>query len=88
MRSLWNKVASSLSGDGSLPVRGDCDCQRQGGRELELDGMVNISESLINVVIGNKPKVLTGLNQKVRGQVQVVLDRLPQMLCHRRRGET
>jgi len=50
--------------------------------------MVNTSESLINVVIGNKPKVLTGLNQKVRGQVQVVLDRLPQMLGHRRRGET
>ena len=46
-------------------MRGDCDCQHQGGRELELDGMVNKRESLINVVIGNKPKVLTGLNQKV-----------------------
>ena len=29
--------------------------------------MGNISELLINVVILNKPKVLLGLNQKVRG---------------------
>ena len=28
----------------------------------------NVSESLINVVKLNKPKVLTGLNQKVRGK--------------------
>ncbi len=32
--------------------------------------MVNESKSLINAVIGNKPKMLTGLNQKVSGQVQ------------------
>ena len=32
--------------------------------------MVNICESLINVVINDKPKMLTGLNQKVSGQVQ------------------
>ncbi len=33
-------------------------------------GMGNICELLINVVIRNKPKVLTGLNQKVRGMVR------------------
>ena len=34
------------------------------------DGMGNIRELLINVVILNKPKVLLGLNQKVRGMVR------------------
>ena len=32
--------------------------------------MANPGELLINVVRSNKPKALTGLNQKVRGQVQ------------------
>jgi hypothetical protein len=32
-----------------------------------LSGMVNTCESLINVVTENKPKMLTGLDQKVRG---------------------
>ena len=32
--------------------------------------MGNISELLVNVVILNKPKVLIGLNQKVRGMVR------------------
>src|SRR5208283_3561620 len=32
--------------------------------------MANSSELLINVVRSSKPKALTGLNQKVRGQVQ------------------
>jgi hypothetical protein len=35
------------------------------------EGMGNICELLINVVKWNKPKVLTGLNQKVRGTVRV-----------------
>lgn len=30
---------------------------------------VNTCELLINTVIGNRPKMLTGLNQKVRGPV-------------------
>jgi len=42
-----------------------------------LDGKVNIGESLINVVKISKPKVLVGLNQKVRGQEQVLIDHLP-----------
>ena len=36
-------------------------------------------ELLINVVIRNKPKMLTGLNQKVSGQVQGLALPLPQM---------
>ncbi len=31
--------------------------------------MTNVSELLINVVRINKPKMLTGLNQKVRGRL-------------------
>ena len=47
----------------------------------------NTCESLINVVTENKPKMLTGLDQKVRGQVQVLLTHLTQTTRHRRRGE-
>ena len=50
--------------------------------------MVNRCELLINVVITNKPKVLIGLNQKVRGQVQVFSDHLSQSLYHRQKGKT
>jgi hypothetical protein len=32
--------------------------------------MVNLGKVLIKAVTGNKPKMLSGLNQKVRGQVQ------------------
>ncbi len=39
-------------------------------RGAKNDGMGNISELLVNVVILNKPKVLLGLNQKVRGMVR------------------
>ena len=35
--------------------------------------MANTCELLINVVRTNKPKMLTGLNQKVRGRVQGLL---------------
>lgn len=34
--------------------------------------MANVSEHLIKTVIHNKPKMLTGLNQKVSGQVWVL----------------
>ena len=50
--------------------------------------MVNISESLINVVTENKPKMLIGLDQKVDGQVQVFFAHLSQSLHHRQIGET
>ena len=36
------------------------------------DGMRNICELLINVVNDDRPKVLTGLDQKVRGMVGTV----------------
>ena len=36
---------------------------------LELSSMVNESELPINVVMHDKPKMLTGLNQKVSSQV-------------------
>jgi hypothetical protein len=55
---------------------------------LGLNGMVNKSELLINVVKANKPKMLTGLDQKVRGQVQGFQFPLSQMKNHRRTGRT
>ena len=36
------------------------------------DGMRNISELLINVVIFDRPKMLTGLGQKARGMDRVI----------------
>ena len=50
--------------------------------------MVNIGESLINVVTENKPKMLIGLDQKVNGQVQVLFAHLSQSLHHRQIAET
>jgi hypothetical protein len=50
--------------------------------------MVNPGEPLLNVVNENKPKRLIGLDQKVRGQVQVFLTHLTQMVHPRRRGGT
>jgi len=44
------------------------DCQHQGGRGPAVRGKVNPGEVLIKVVIRNKPKMLSGLNQKVRGR--------------------
>jgi len=50
--------------------------------------MVNIGESLINVVTENKPRMLTGLDQKVNGQAQVFFAHLSQLLHHRQIGGT
>lgn len=36
------------------------------------DGMRNVCELLINVVIFDRPKMLTGLDQKVRGNRVVI----------------
>ena len=69
VRSSRDNVTSPLSGgrssregDRRLPAS-----RRSGAR---VDGMANSGELLINVARSNKPKALTGLNQKVRGQVQ------------------
>jgi hypothetical protein len=50
--------------------------------------MVKTSEPLLNVVTENQPKVLTGWSQKARGQDQVLLTHLAQMMHPRRRGGT
>ena len=54
--------------------------------------MVNSGEAAINVVTNDKParrrKMLTGLDQKVRGQVQGLIVLLAQMAHHRRRAAT
>jgi len=57
--------------------------------------MVKRTEPLLNVVNENKPKVLRcfqkkhiGLSQKARGQDQMLLTHLAQMMHPRRRGGT
>ena len=55
---------------------------------LELSGMVNESELLINVVMHSKPKMLRGLNQKVCSQVQRLNGFLTEMMRYRRKGRT
>ncbi len=87
VRSLWDNVASSRA-DGSFIARSGYDGQHRGRRELGWCGRVNGRESLINAVINDQPKVLRGWGQKARGQVQVLLTHLTQMVHHRRRGET
>ena len=47
-------------------------------------GTTNICELLLNVVSFNKPNVLTGLNQKVRGE-EWFLNTGPSWTEHRRR---
>ena len=47
-----------------ITVRGDDDCQPQGGREPGSNGRVNTSEPLLNVVNRNKPKRLIRLGPK------------------------
>jgi hypothetical protein len=87
VRSLWNNVASSLK-DGNGAVRQSCDCQHQGGQELGSSGMVSIRELPLNLVIDDKPKMLTGLSQKASGQDQGFNGSLTQMLHHRGKGST
>ena len=42
--------------------------------------MSNVCELLINVVNNDKPKVLTGLDQKVRGMVKALYNRFRQSM--------
>lgn len=55
---------------GNQSVRRDCDYKHQCSSGARADGMTNTCKLLINVVIRNKPKMLRGLNQKVRGSVR------------------
>jgi hypothetical protein len=64
-------------------ARRSSDYQHQGSQVLGSNGMVNKRESLINIVSTNKPKMLIGLSQKARGQVQMLRFHLPQMKRHR-----
>src|SRR5256885_15413721 len=68
VRSSWDNVTSPSGGRISHEgIRRLLTSRRSGAR---VDGRANSGELLINVVRTNKPKALTGLNQKVRGQVQ------------------
>jgi hypothetical protein len=49
----------------SRTVRERCNREHHDGWRARVDGMANRCEPLINVVISNKPKMLTGLDQKV-----------------------
>ena len=75
-----------MDGHGSVSRRGDS--QHQGGRERGWHGKVNSSEGLINVVMLDKRKMLTRLNQKVRDQEPVFKRHRSQMASPRRRDET
>ena len=50
--------------------------------------MVNSGEAVLNVVSVNKPMMLSGLDQKVSGQVPGLIRPLAQMLHHRRKAAT
>jgi len=68
VRSSWDNVTSPSGGRIAREgIRRLPTPTRSGAR---VDGMANPGELPINVVRSNKPKALTGLNQKVRGQVQ------------------
>jgi len=64
------------------------DCQHHGGRGPAVRGMVKLTEVLLKAVSTDKPKMLSGLNQKVRGQVQGLEDPLSRMSHHRPIGTT
>src|SRR5271157_5877966 len=68
VRSSWDNVSSPSGGRISREGFRRLPTPRRSGARV--DGMANSGELLINVVRSNKPKALTGLNQKVRGQVQ------------------
>ena len=50
--------------------------------------MVNSGEAVLNVVSVNKPMMLSGLDQKVSGQVPGLMRPLAQMKHHRRKAAT
>jgi hypothetical protein len=69
VRSSWDNETSPQPGGRASRegIRRLLTPRRSGAR---VDGKANSGELLINVVRTSKPKALTGLNQKVRGQVQ------------------
>ena len=69
VRSLGDNV-TSIPGIGRERVSQADDCQHHGGRGPAVRDMVNPGEVLIKAVNNDKPKMLSGLDQKVRGQVR------------------
>ena len=86
MKLLGQSSLIRKDGHGSASHRDDR--QHQGSRELGWRGKVNSGESLINVVNLEQAQDAERLNQKVSGQGQVFDRHLPQMVYHRRTGET
>jgi len=80
------RILTLRSGRESVSRHGDC--QHRGGRDPGGGGTVNPGEASLNVVTKDKPKVLTGLGQKARGQVWRLRTPPAQMLHHRRRDAT
>ena len=80
------RILTLRSGRESVSRHGDC--QHRGGRDPGGGGTVNPGEASLNVVTKDKPKVLTGLGQKARGQVRRLRTPPAQMAQHRRRDAT
>src|SRR5262249_10322942 len=87
VRSPRDNVAS-FTVKGGESVSRHHDCQHHGGRELGSRSTVNSGEPPVNAVICSKPKMLTGLDQKVRSQVPALRTRWTRMPHSRRRGGT
>ena len=87
VRSLGDNVTSILRIGRERASRHD-DCQHQGGRGPAVRDKVNPGEVLIKVVNKDKPKMLSGLNQKVRGQVRGLRIPPSRMVHHRPIGTT
>jgi hypothetical protein len=85
VRSSWDNVSSPDPG-GRASREGTRRLLAPGRSGTRVDGRANSGELLINVVRTNKPKALTGLDQKVCGQVQEIPLPLPSLPSHRRTG--
>jgi len=64
------------------------DCQHHGGRDLAVRDRVNPGEVPIKAVIIHQPKMLSGWDQKVRGQVRGLVNPPSRMVHHRPIGTT
>ena len=87
VRSLGDNV-TSINRIGRERASRHGDCQHHGGRGPTARGRVNPGEVLLKAVSLNKPKMLCGLNQTVRGQVQGLDTPLSRMKHHRPKSTT
>jgi len=79
---------SLLRKEGSRSASLRCDCQHHRGRAPGSGGLVNPGEAVVNVVNINQPKMLSGWDQQVGGQVQGLMRPLAQRKHHRRKAAT